>query len=198
MGGPLRQLEGPQSQKSLRGPPKNGEVLWKSWESFKGCWVGFYGLREGLRCSWEALWQLKELLEGGRGGGKRKEKKEVFSHMCLHRSCPLGLLIVTDFRTRPIRPTMRPHDDEMIVWWCDNMRLMIYLLENNDFPCFLRKRHQPTDRPTDGQTDTPGYRDARTHLKRPIRPTMRPHVVGMIAWWGVCMSGCCFPLTLIW
>ena len=24
----------------------------------------------------------------------------------------------------------------------------------------------PTDRPTDGRTDMPGYRDARTHLKR--------------------------------
>ena len=43
---------------------------------------------------------------------------------------------------------------------------MIYLLENDDFPCFLRKRHRRTDGRTDGRTDIPGYRDARTHLKR--------------------------------
>ena len=56
---------------------------------------------------------------------------------------------------------MRSHDDEMIV--CDYMRFVCYtssynhLQENIDFPCFLRKRHQrtdgPTDRRTDGQTD---------------------------------------------
>ena len=59
------------------------------------------------------------------------------------------------------------------------MRFVLYtssynnLLENNDFPCFLQKRHQPTnqrtdgrtDRPTDGQTDRPSYRDTRTRLK---------------------------------
>ena len=27
-------------------------------------------------------------------------------------------------------------------------------------------RYQPTDRPTDGPTDTAYYKDARTHLKR--------------------------------
>ena len=36
------------------------------------------------------------------------------------------------------------------------------MLENIDFPCFLQKR----DRRTDGQTDRPGYGDARTHLNR--------------------------------
>ena len=49
-----------------------------------------------------------------------------------------------------------------------------YLRENNDFPCFLRKRHRPTDgrtdrrtdRSTNGRPDMPGYRGARAHLKR--------------------------------
>ena len=40
-----------------------------------------------------------------------------------------------------------------------------------------------TDRPTERPTDRPGYRDARTHLTRPIRPTMRPHDDIMIVWW---------------
>ena len=30
---------------------------------------------------------------------------------------------------------------------------------------FLQKRDIPMDGPTDRQTDTPSYRDARTHLK---------------------------------
>ena len=54
--------------------------------------------------------------------------------------------------TRPIRPTMRPHDDEMILWWFAYM-FYNYLLKIIDFPCFLRKRHQRTDRRTDGRTD---------------------------------------------
>merc|ERR1712240_986661 len=35
------------------------------------------------------------------------------------------------------------------------------------FPCFFCKSvtDQPTDRPTEGRTEKPGYRDARTHLK---------------------------------
>ncbi len=40
--------------------------------------------------------------------------------------------------------------------------------------------NQRMDGPTDGRTDGPSYKEARTHLKRPIRPTMRPHVDGMI------------------
>ena len=31
-----------------------------------------------------------------------------------------------------------------------------------------------TDGPTDQPTDTPSYRDARTHLTRPIGPTLHP------------------------
>ena len=34
------------------------------------------------------------------------------------------------------------------------------------FPCFLRKRHRPTDGRTDRRTDRPSYKDARTYLKR--------------------------------
>ena len=50
------------------------------------------------------------------------------------------------------------------------------------FPIEFRKKKNvgwTTDGRTDGQTDQrtdrPSYRDARTHLTRPIRPTMRPH-----------------------
>ena len=92
---------------------------------------------------------------------------------------------------------MRPHDDEMIVWWCDYN----YLLKNIDFPCFL-----PTDRPTDGPTDGPtdwqtllercadasknknhirlefffsttfGFLDASSHLYMRVCPSVRPSV----------------------
>ena len=55
---------------------------------------------------------------------------------------------------------MRPHDDEMIVWWCDYM-FYNYMLKNDDFSLFFTKAS-----PTDRRTDKPGYRDARTHLKR--------------------------------
>ena len=63
--------------------------------------------------------------------------------------------------TRPLRPTMRPLVDEIIVQWRDYMILFYYMVESIDFCCFWRKRDQPTDRPT----DSPVYRDARTHLK---------------------------------
>ena len=61
--------------------------------------------------------------------------------------------------TRPIRPTMRPHDDEMIVWWCDYIRHHYLRSKSSIFP-FLTKASRtdgptdgPTDRPTDGRTD---------------------------------------------
>ena len=70
-------------------------------------------------------------------------------------------------KTRPIRPTMRPHDDEMIVWWWDYMRHHYLRSKSSIFP-FLTKA-SPTDGRTDGRTDRPtdrpSYRDARTHLK---------------------------------
>ena len=96
-------------------------------------------------------------------------------------------------QTRPIRPTMRPHDEKMIVWMCDNVitdRPMDYktVLKRCDdesrgpsippLTIFYSKKKMmiflvfdesvtdgPTDQPTDRQTDRPGYRDARTHLK---------------------------------
>ena len=75
------------------------------------------------------------------------------------------------WETRPIRPTMRPHDDEMIVWWCDYMKHHYLRSKSSIFPFFTKA--SPTDRrtdgPTDGRTDRrmdrPSYRDARTHLK---------------------------------
>ena len=66
--------------------------------------------------------------------------------------------------TRPIRPTMRPHDDEMIVWWWDCMRHH-YLRSKSSIIPFLTKAW-PTDGRTDGRTDRPFYRDARRHPKR--------------------------------
>ena len=60
---------------------------------------------------------------------------------------------------------MRPHDDEMMVWWCDYMRLL-FAIKIIDFPIFDESvTHGPTDGRTDGPTDRPDYRDARTHLK---------------------------------
>ena len=38
------------------------------------------------------------------------------------------------------------------------------------FPCL--KKQQGTDRETDGQMDTPSYRDARTHLKVQVKVTL--------------------------
>ena len=57
--------------------------------------------------------------------------------------------------TRPIRPTMGPHDDGMIVWWCDYMRHDYLRSKPSIFP-FLTKAWPtdgPTDRPTDVRTD---------------------------------------------
>ena len=55
---------------------------------------------------------------------------------------------------------MRPHDDEIILWWRDCI----------DFPRFWRKRDPRKDGPTDPGTDRPTDRrtdrDARTYLKR--------------------------------
>ena len=65
-------------------------------------------------------------------------------------------------KTRPIRPTMRPHDDGIID----------YLRSKPSIFSFLKKAwptNGRTDRRTDGRTDRrtdrPSYRDARTHLK---------------------------------
>ena len=38
-------------------------------------------------------------------------------------------------------------------------------IEKGRFRRFLTRRSGPTDRRTDGRTDRPSYRDARTHLK---------------------------------
>ena len=38
-----------------------------------------------------------------------------------------------------------------------------------------KKNALPTDGCTDRRTDGPSFSDARMHLIRPIRPTMRPH-----------------------
>ena len=59
--------------------------------------------------------------------------------------------------TRPIRPTMRPQDNEWIVWWHDYMRILTYsiiclkLLISLVFDESVTDRR--TDRPTDGRTD---------------------------------------------
>ena len=66
-------------------------------------------------------------------------------------------------RVLSIRPTMRPHDDKMIVWWWNYIRHH-YLRSKSSIFQFLTKAW-PADRPTEGRTDGPGYRDARTHLK---------------------------------
>ena len=58
---------------------------------------------------------------------------------------------------------MRPHDDEMIVWWCEYMRHDQLRSKSLIFP-FLTKAWW-TDGRTDRRTDRPGYTDVRTHLK---------------------------------
>ena len=65
---------------------------------------------------------------------------------------------------------MRPHDDEMIVWWCDYIRHHYFRSKLSIFP-FLTKAwptYGRTDGPTNGRTDqrTDPHRGARTHLKR--------------------------------
>ena len=119
--------------------------------------------------------------------------------------------ILEDIIVRPNRPTMRPHDHKVIVWWCDYMRFYL-TLALTCWNWWARKRDRKIDgmtdggmdeytilqrcedassepcRPTqaiicpkilitlvfdesvtngrtDGRTDGPGYRDARTHLK---------------------------------
>ena len=47
---------------------------------------------------------------------KKKTKYRIFVHT---RLTHFYLYHHAHCKTRPIRPTMRPHDDEMIVWWCD-------------------------------------------------------------------------------
>ena len=50
-------------------------------------------------------------------------------------------------------------------------------------PFFIDFDESVTDGRTDGRTEKASYRDARTHLTRPIRATMRPHYNEMIVWW---------------
>ena len=53
-------------------------------------------------------------------------------------------------KTRPLRPTMRPHDDEMIVWWRDYVRFFLTF----SFFDLLKYIHGcVTDRSMDRQTD---------------------------------------------
>ena len=54
--------------------------------------------------------------------------------------------------------------------------------EKPSFLQFKKKRimDRRTTQRTDRRTDRPSYRDARTHLTRPTRPTMRPHDDEMI------------------
>ena len=53
-------------------------------------------------------------------------------------------------RTRPIRPTMRPHDDEMIVWWRDYVR---FFLTFSFFDLLKYIHGSVRDRSMDWQTD---------------------------------------------
>ena len=60
-------------------------------------------------------------------------------------------------KTRPMRPTMRPHDDEMIVWWCYYTRY--YLRSKSSIFPFLTKAWTADGRMgrrTDQQTHKPG------------------------------------------
>ena len=112
--------------------------------------------------------------------------------------------------TRPIRPTIRPHDDEMVVrwlwyspcltlastFWNWNSRKFDRMIdgltdrwkdrlsykdvhdasrESSKLPLsivcskiliYLVFEKGMTNRRTDGRTDGPGYRDARTHLQK--------------------------------
>ena len=73
--------------------------------------------------------------------------KNLWLNMWFYASC--------SFETRPIRPTMRPHDDEMIVWWRDYMRHLYLQSKSSIFP-FSTKAWPTdgrTDRRTDGRTD---------------------------------------------
>ena len=45
------------------------------------------------------------------------------------------------------------------------------MAENSRKTRFLHRRNGPTDRRTDGRTDKPSYRDARTHLKTKFYPS---------------------------
>ena len=59
-------------------------------------------------------------------------------------------------KTSPIRPTMRPHDDELIAWWRD------YLINSSRLP--LAEIHVDIHGLTDWWTDGLSYRDTMMHL----------------------------------
>ena len=96
--------------------------------------------------------------------GKKKSNKKSESRIhkleIRHRKLKVG----NQELTRPIRPTMRPHDHEMILGWYDYMRHHYLRSKSSIFP--FSTKAWPADRPTDRRTDKLGYRDARTHLKR--------------------------------
>ena len=120
-----------------------------------------------------------------------QNKRHVINDLLemIMRAMIVGNEVQTITETRPIRLTMRPHDDGMIVRWCNFMRFILYLLLQLFawkcwFSLFLTKAwrtNRRTDRRTDGRTDgwtdrrtdvwtdrrtdRPSYRDARTHQK---------------------------------
>ena len=107
-------------------------------------------------------WSISRLLE-------RNSKMKI-------SQCRYSIDVSFSTKTRPIRPTMRPHDDEMIVWWWDYMRHHYLRSKSSIFP-FLTKAW-PTDRRTDGRS----YRDARTHLNK-------AHTANDASswWWNDCL-----------
>ena len=137
-----------------------------------------------VRSDWGWSFVDERLETTGRGRGERLRHQQCWFSIyswnnVIMRSGirhPSGLMIQRTWswgrkrnQTGPLRLTLRPFADGIIAWWRDYMILFDKLVENINFPCFWRKRH----RPTDGPTDKPGYRDARTHLKTVLQSWAR-------------------------
>ena len=64
-----------------------------------------------------------------------------------------------------LRAYNKAHDaNDASSWWHDYRIMLISLVFDESVTD--QPTDRPTDRPTDGRTDRPGYRDARTHLKK--------------------------------
>ena len=119
-------------------------------------------------------WWLNNSLSGRLPGrGLIIPSRSIFS-MRPQRVCQHNHPIHTSFIYRAVRLQI-DHGTENYVTrpsgqWCVLKRLFhcsdTYEAQNVDFHHFSRKCDRRIDGRTDRRTDRPGYRDARTHLKR--------------------------------